>query len=483
MARLVIAAATSGSGKTTVATAVAAALRRRGLRVQPFKVGPDYIDPSYHARAAGAPSRNLDSWLLEPPALLELFARAAAPADVAVVEGVMGLYDGRADTEEGSTAQLAKLLDAPVVLVLDVGKVSRTAAALALGCQRYDPDVRIAGVVLNRVGSERHHAWTASSIERATGLPVLGYLPKRSDLTLPERHLGLVPVAEGRVGDDFFERLVDQVERTVDLDALLRLARSAPPLTARPTGLFPAEPAAPRTRLAVARDEAFTFYYEDNLDLLRAWGAEVAPFSPLRDDRLPPGVGGVYIGGGFPELFGRELSANRSMLASLREAARDGLPLYAECGGLMLLSEGIVDFEGNRHPLAGIVPGWSTLDRPRLHVGYRTAVARRSSFLLDAGERLRGHEFHWSRVTAVPAETAAYAIDGEEGRVEGFVRGNVLASYLHVHFGSDARMAPRFVEACAKAARSARSGATLPSHRDGGAGPTVSTGEAARPGT
>lgn len=447
-ARIVVAGAASAVGKTTVASGIIAALRRRGLGVQAFKVGPDYIDPSYLARAAGVPARNLDGWLLSAPALIELFARAAAAADIAVVEGVMGLYDGRADTDEASTAEIAKQLMAPVVVVLDVGKLSRTAAALTLGLQRFDPEVQLAGVILNGVASDRHLAWTAGPIAAETGLPVLGHLPRRDDLRLPERHLGLIPTTEKPIHDDFFDRLAEQIERTIDLDHLLAVARSAPALAARPSGLFPTAPVPVQARLAIARDEAFSFYYEDSLDLLRAWGAELVPFSPIRDSALPPGVGGVYIGGGFPELFARELAANAPMLASLKQAAAQGLPIYAECGGLMYLSDGIVDFEGGAHQLLGLAPGWSTLDGTRLTMGYRTATACQTSFLLERGERVRGHEFHWSRMAAnISGEMAAYALDEPAG-LEGYAAGAVLASYLHLHFGSNPVLAPRFVAAC-----------------------------------
>lgn len=452
MSGLLIAGVGSGVGKTTVACALLAALRRRGVRVQPFKAGPDYLDPGYHERAAGRPSRNLDPWLLSAARLRALFARAAGGAELALVEGVMGLYDGKADTEEGSTAQLAKLLDLPVVLVLDVTATSRTAAAVALGVQRFDPALRLAGVILNGVASEGHQRWAAGPIEAATGLPVFGFLPRRAEFALPERHLGLVPTAEGGVDDAFFDRLAAQAEQTLDLDSLLAAARTAPPPPGGAGDLFPAAAVAPRARIAVAQDAAFSFYYQDNLDLLRAWGAELAPFSPLRDPALPAGVGGVYLGGGFPELHAAALAANRALLADLRRAAGRGLPTYAECGGLMYLGEGLVDAAGGRHELVGLAPGWSAIDRPRLSIGYRTGTAQRDSVLLRAGERVRGHEFHWSQWQDGPAAAdAAYALDGEPPRPEGYARGSVLASYLHLHFGSDPRLAPRFVAACAAA--------------------------------
>lgn len=449
--RLVVAGAASGVGKTIVTTAIIAALVARGLRVQPFKAGPDYIDPGYHSRAAGLPSRNLDPWLVPPERLVELFARAAADADIAVIEGVMGLHDGRADTLEGSTAELARLLDAPVVLVLDVAKQSRTAAAVALGLQRFDPAVRTAGVILNHVASEAHLRWSGGPIEGATGMPVLGHLPRQEELALPERHLGLIPVAEERVDAAFFGRLADEAERRFDLERLLAIARSAPTLASGAGVLFPETPLPPRTRIAVARDEAFSFAYQDNLDLLAAWGAELIPFSPLRDAGLPPGSGGVLIGGGFPELYARELAANRPLHAALRAAAARGVPIYAECGGLMYLCREIVDAAGAAYPQVGLVPARSLLDRPRVTLGYRTAVARRTSILLGAGERVRGHEFHWSRLEAdLAAEDAAYDLEGvAEPRREGFARGSLLASYLHLHFASDPRLAPRLVNACA----------------------------------
>ncbi len=450
MARLVIAGVTSGSGKTTVATAILGALRRRNVNVQPFKAGPDYIDPSYHSRAAGKPTRNLDSWMLPIPVVQDLFSRATAAAEVSVVEGMMGLYDGRADTEEGSTAHLAKLLETPTILVVDVAKTSRTAAAIVLGCQRFDPDLPLAGVILNRVASDSHYRWAAGPIETATGLPVLGYMPARADITFPERHLGLIPTAEGRLDEEIFTRLADQAEATIDLDHLLAIAHTAVPLSGGATDLFPTETVPVRARIGLAMDEAFNFYYEDNLDLLRAWGADLIPFSPLRDSRLPADIGGVYIGGGFPELYAAELAANGSLHRSLRHAAERGLPILAECGGLMYLADGIVDFDGQSHAMAAVVPGWSVLDRPRLSLGYRTATSQNASFLLEAGESVRGHEFHWSQLRdGVPQETAAYAFDGAPTRLEGCCVGSVLASYLHIHFGSDPRLAPRFVAACA----------------------------------
>ena len=458
--RLVIGGVTSGVGKTTFVAGLIGAIRRRGLRVAPFKVGPDYIDPSYHSRLAGVPCRNLDSFLVPRDYLVELFARSTESADVAVVEGVMGLFDGRNGLEEeGSTAQVAKLLGAPTILLMNAGKTSRSAGAIALGFRQFDTDLWLAGAILNQIGSPTHCRWVQEAVESGGKVPVFGHLPRRADLVLPERHLGLIPTGESAPDDDFFRHLVDQVEATVDVDRLLDLARSAGPVTARRTGLFPEQPAPPRVRIGLALDRAFTFYYEDNLDLLRAWGAELVPFSPLEDVRLPEKLDGLYVGGGFPELFAAELAANKAMLESLREVLRSGLPTYAECGGLMYLSEGIVDFEGRRYPFVGAVPAWSAMTRRRLTLGYRTATARGDCLLLRVGEVVRGHEFHWSElVSPLPGERGAYEF-AEDGRLEGYASGYLLASYLHVHFASRPDLARRFVASCeAAGSREPRAG-------------------------
>jgi len=455
---LVIAAPTSGSGKTTVVAGLLRALRRRGLVVQPFKAGPDYIDPSYHTRAAGRPSRNLDTWMVPAASLGELYRRATERVDFAVIEGVMGLYDGRGGGEEGSTAHLAKLLGVPVVVVIDVGKVSRTAGAIALGCQRFDPTVDVAGFILNGVASDNHRRWVGEAIEGATGLPVLGWLPRRDDLALPERHLGLIPTDESRIGEEFFDRLADQVEQSMDLDRVLALPRrlsvanrteSRPPRT-EVSSLFPAVPLPARSAIGIAQDEAFNFYYPDNLDLLRAWGARLVPFSPLHDRTLPEEIDALYLGGGFPELFARDLAANQSLHDEIRRAAAAEMPIYAECGGLMYLSEGIVDFAEERHRMVGLVPVWSAMVRKRLTLGYRELQAREDTPILRRGETARGHEFHWSVLEApLPADHAAYDVVAAPVPYEGFTRGNLLASYCHLHFGSNPRLAPNFVQAAA----------------------------------
>ena len=435
----VIAGTASGVGKTTVTVGLLQALRRRGYHVQPFKVGPDYIDTSYHARAAGRPSRNLDLWLLQAPTVSALFARGMRTAEVAVVEGVMGLFDGRLGGEgQASTAHLARELDLPVILVLDAAKLSWSAGALVLGYRDFDPRLNLAGVILNRVGGPKHVQELTTSIEQRAGVPVLGSLPRNPALSVPERYLGLIPTTEGAVADAYFAAAEDAVSSGVDLERLIRACR---PLDLSPSGpaLFPTTRERPRTAIAVARDQAFSFYYEDSLDLLEAWGAELIPFSPLSDPRLPEGVGGVYLGGGFPELFARDLAANTGMLASLRQAAEADLAIYAECGGLMLLGRSLVDAEGQRHAMAGVAPLDASLAGQRLTIGYRDATAARHSLLLRAGESVRGHEFHWSALEQPPpAASAAYALDGEK-QAEGYAARNTLASYLHVHLAAQPR--------------------------------------------
>jgi cobyrinic acid a,c-diamide synthase len=447
-ASFVIAAPTSGVGKTTIAAGLLRAFRRRGLTAQPFKAGPDYIDPGYHARAAGRPCRNLDTWMVPPDALRELYLRAIANSDVAVVEGMMGLFDGRGGDEEGSTAHLAKLLALPVIVVIDVGRTSRTAGAIALGCQQFDPALAVRGFILNGVAGESHRRWASDAVSGATGLPVLGWLPHRDDLALPERHLGLIPTAEERVEDDFFERLADQIEQSFDLEALLALGGEATPSPESP--LFPSSAQPVVARIGLALDEAFNFYYEDNLDLLRAWGASLVSFSPLHDGVLPPDLDALYLGGGFPELYAAGLAENTAMQAAIRAAAGAGMPLYAECGGLMYLSEGIVDFEQRSTPMVGLVPCWSAMTRQRLTLGYREVRARCDTPLLTRGQTARGHEFHWSVLEApLPVERAAYDLVAAPVSHEGFADGNFLASYCHLHFGSNPAMAPGFVAAAA----------------------------------
>ncbi len=455
---LLIAGQASGVGKTTITLGIIAALRRRGLSVQPFKCGPDYIDPTYHSLAAGRACRNLDTWMLRPEQMVASFQRAVAGADVALIEGVMGLFDGSSYTEEqGSAAQIAKLLGAPVLLVLDIGKLARSAGALALGYQRFDPALNLAGFLLNRAGSASHAEGCEAAIRAATGLPVLGWLPKESGLHIPERHLGLVPTGERTALDGLLRAGADAVERHFHLDRILKVAAqaqggSASP--AQPPDRSPQsrQPSSSRPLLAVARDEAFSFYYPDNLELLAQAGARIHFFSPLRDRALPQETAGLYLGGGFPELYAARLSANRPLWEAVRRLHQEGRPIYAECGGFMVLTQALVDQEGRSWPMAGLLPGRARMVGRLAGLGYRVATALDHNLLLPAGTQVRGHEFHYSVWDVAPEELAgrhAWSLRRHQGdgaaRLDGYAQDNLLASYLHVHFGQDPELARRFV--------------------------------------
>lgn len=464
--RLVIAAPSSGSGKTTVATGLMAAFTQRGLAVSPHKAGPDYIDPGYHALATGRPGRNLDSFMSGTDLIGPLFAHGSAGCDLAVVEGVMGLYDGAAGRGElASTAQVAKLLRAPVVLVVDASSQSRSVAALAHGFASFDPQVRIGGVILNKVGSDRHEVMLREALEEA-GMPVLGVLRRVPQVAAPSRHLGLVPVAERRADAlASVAALADQVRAGCDLEALMALARTAPPLEVEPwdparnPARDPEEPTGAATGrrpvVAVAGGPAFTFSYAEHAELLTAAGAEVVTFDPLRDEALPAGTAGLVIGGGFPEMYAPELSANAPLRAAVSAFAASGAPVAAECAGLLYLA-GSLDGK----PMCGVLNADARMS-DRLTLGYREAVAVSDSPLARAGTRLRGHEFHRTVIEPGAGAAPAWGFTHPERRVEGFVQGGVHASYLHTHWAAQPSVAWRFVgHARAADAGAAPAGAT-----------------------
>ncbi|MEW6541596.1 MAG: cobyrinate a,c-diamide synthase [Bacillota bacterium] len=437
--RLLIAAPSSGQGKTTVTLGLLRALSRHGLTVQPFKIGPDYIDPGHHTRAAGRASRNLDGWLIGSAASQELFQRAAAGADISIVEGVMGLFDGLGDgSSRASSAEMARLLALPVILVVDVAAQGASAAATVLGFQSFDPAVRIAGVILNRVGSERHASLVEQAIAKHCGVPVLGALPRNEELVIPERHLGLHTVAE-QPWEPVYDRLAGSVEQNVRLDLLRLLAAEAPPLPEAEFRLFTALPDRTVCRVGVALDEAFNFLYADNLDLMRLSGAELVFFSLLRDGAVPPGCTLLYIGGGYPELHARTLAANRAMLDSVREFARSGGRIYGECGGLMFLGEGLTDPDGNDHQMAGLLPVRTTMAGRRLTLGYVEARSETDSVILGRGEQVRAHMFHYSEAETLPGGKTCLTVRQAVGttvRRDGWQAGSVFGSYLHLHFAS-----------------------------------------------
>lgn len=437
---LIVAGTHSGSGKTTVTLAVLAALVRRGVRVQGFKVGPDFIDPAHHARITGRAGRNLDTWLLGPDALARSYRAATAGVEVAVIEGVMGLFDGRGGLDEaGSAADLARLWGVPVVLVVDAKGLARSIAAVVLGFASYDRAVPIAGVVANRVGSHRHFAeYLAPGLrERLPDVAALGYLPRDERLAIPSRHLGLWTPDEISPGSPFWEALADAAEATLDLDRLLALAR--PPRLPEVEPVATSATGPRRVRVALARDPAFCFYYEDNLDHLRATGAEIVPFSPLHDPSLPDGVGLVYLGGGYPELFADRLAANEPMRRSLRRYHAEGGSILAECGGLMACAEVLHDAEGRGHSMWGLFPGRVVMHDRFAALGYVTVAVDRPSRLGPPGTEVRGHEFHYS--TLEPLAPLSYTTTlhrpDRPARPDGIQVGGLLAGYAHMHFGSN----------------------------------------------
>ncbi|MGW2477144.1 cobyrinate a,c-diamide synthase [Streptomyces sp. NPDC001665] len=485
--RLVVAAPSSGSGKTTVATGLMAAFAARGLAVSGHKVGPDYIDPGFHTLATGRPGRNLDAYMCGPELIAPLFAHGAQGCGLAVVEGVMGLYDGASGLGElASTAHVAKLLRAPVVLVVDASSQSRSVAALVHGFASWDAEVRIGGVILNKVGSDRHEALLREALEES-GVPVLGVLRRVEGVAVPSRHLGLVPVAERR--SDAVAAVAAMGERVAagcDLEGLSALARSAPalpdgggwdagavvggafggsvplpipelspsfeqgrPHSSRNRGSAP-DPAPPspeglgsaRPVVAVAGGAAFTFSYAENTELLAAAGADVVTFDPLRDEALPLGTRGVVIGGGFPEVYAAELSANAGLRKAVAELALSGGPVAAECAGLLYLARSLDGL-----PMCGVLEADARMTK-RLTLGYRDAVALTDNVLAPAGARMRGHEFHRTVIEPGAGDEPAWGMHRPERRVEGFVRGNVHASYLHTHWAASPGTAARFVERC-----------------------------------
>ncbi len=448
--RLVVAGTQSGVGKTSVAVGLVMLLRQRGLRVQTFKVGPDYLDPTHLALASGRRCYNLDGWMMGEAYVRTLFARAAQDADIAVIEGVMGLFDGAAaDSAEGSTAEIARWLGAPVLLVVDAHGMGRSLAAAVPGYATFDPGVRVAGVIANRCGSARHAEGLAETLRAAALPPLLGAIRRDALPALPSRHLGLVTAAANRVP---LERLAAGLAAGVSLEALLQLAEATEPI---PAPAPPGETPGLKRRLGVARDEAFHFYYADTLEALERAGCELVCFSPLRDRALPPGLHGIYLGGGYPEEHAQALAENVPMLEDIRRFVGGGKVLYAECGGLMYATQGIQTLDGARHPLLGLLPAWTRMYLHRQSLGYVEVSLTRECLWGSPGERLRGHEFHYSGWLAPPEVPTAYAVRYRRTQAEtpeGFQTGVVLASYLHLHVASRPQAVARFVQHLERAA-------------------------------
>ncbi|MBE9179025.1 cobyrinate a,c-diamide synthase [Oculatella sp. LEGE 06141] len=455
---LIIAGERSGVGKTTVTLSLLAALHAQQQRVQSFKVGPDYIDPMFHQHITGRSCRNLDPVLTSEAYVQQCFWQHTQAVDCALIEGVMGLFDGATGANDwASTAHIARLLDLPILLVLDCSRLSRSVAAIAHGYRSFDPRLKLAGVVLNRVGSDRHLELLTAALA-PLAIPVLGVLRRQDRLTIPDRHLGLVPTAELKTLNDVVAQLTQVGETCFDwsqLRPLLQVERRSPPET--DTNLVPSLPAhlAGSVRLAVARDRAFNFYYADNLEQLEQLGAEVVDWSPLADAALPENIGGLYLGGGFPEVFAEALAANESARNSVQAAIQAGMPTYAECGGLMYLSQQLVDFDNHSWDMVGVLPTVAQMGQ-RLTLGYRRAVALQDSPLMPAGTAVWGHEFHRSTLQDAPS-LPLYTLQGYDSQqptaAEGWRSHQIHASYVHLHWGSRPDIPARFLAHCAQFVR------------------------------
>lgn len=445
--RIVIAGTQSGVGKTTLVTGLLAALKRQGLKVQSYKVGPDYIDPGYHMLASGCPAHNLDTWLVPPEKILPIFSESAAGCDLAVIEGVMGLYDGGRNGIS-STAAIAKLLQAPVVLVVNAKSMGQSIAALALGFQKYDPEVSIAGVIANRLGSDTHAEIVQTALEEV-GLDVLGLIRRQAELQAPERHLGLTPVEETDAAK-FVAAMSTAVESQVDVKKLQEIAAAAPLLPE--AKFFDRIQEVAKVKIGVAMDPAFSFYYPASLKALERLGAEIVYFSPLDDSKVPE-VDGILLGGGFPEMFLERLAANKSMLQSLRLANQQKMPILAECGGLMYLTKQIVDFQGNAFEMTGLVPAVCRMEPSLQTVGYVTATLLNDSIIGTSGSQIKGHEFHFSRLIPQDEFKDRWAFSFKKTRsgqeyIGGFASENLVASYLHFHFAGEESAAKQFIASC-----------------------------------
>ncbi|MCG8617526.1 MAG: cobyrinate a,c-diamide synthase [Desulfobacterales bacterium] len=457
----------SGTGKTTVSLGIQAWMKAKGMRVAPFKVGPDFIDPGLHTKVSGAVSYNLDSWMLPKAYNRDLFSAKSAGSDIAVVEGVMGLFDGYdALSETGSTAQMAKWLDLPVLLVVSAKGKARSAAAIVKGFETFDPDLKFAGVIFAQAGSERHYHYLRDAVEQNCTTPCLGYLPKNEKIVMPERHLGLVTADEMPIPQETLDILVSMVDTHLDMEKLLA---GLPDLSGTQTDDRKTEVSISTTtvrspRIAVARDKAFCFYYPDNIEILQRSGAEIVYFSPLTAESLPEDIDGIYFGGGYPELNAAQLSAKTELLAQVRNASLDGMPIYGECGGFMYLCRNLSDMDGNDGgSMCGIFDFDIKMSGRLRSLGYREVTTKSDTLLGPAGTKIRGHEFHYSSIVPEAEENhsggngesvdSVYNVASRAGQdisLEGFQRRNTLGSYLHVHFGSNPEAAASFVACCSR---------------------------------
>lgn len=464
---IVIAGTNSGCGKTTISMGIMAALAERGLKVQPFKVGPDYIDPMFHTFITGRESRNLDSWMLEEDHVRYLFARNSSDADIAVIEGVMGLYDGcSGSSSQGSTAHVSKIINAPVVLVINGEAMSLSAAALVKGFAEFDKGVIVKGVIINNISGKAHYEMLKEAIEGYTGIAVLGYLQHNDGFAIGSRHLGLVTSDEIHDLKERTGRLARQLQETVDLDMLLKLSKEASNTntceinningiaSGFPINSVISDNAPKKVRLAVARDKAFCFYYRDNLDLLEMLGAELVFFSPVSDSRLPENMDGMYFGGGYPEIWAEELQNNITMRLDIKRQIESGMPAYAECGGLMYMTDSITGKDDRKFEMVGLIPGESRMTSSLNRFGYVFVKLKENTILAEKGSEIRAHEFHFSETEVDSKVKACYEVSRRKaGLAEqswdcGFKAYNLLAGYAHMHFWSNPEFAKGFVRSC-----------------------------------
>ncbi len=445
--RIMIAGVQSGVGKTTLTLGIMAALKRKGLKVQPYKIGPDYIDPGIHYHAAGSKSHNLDSWMGNDQVIKTIFCKNSQAADISIVEGVMGLFDGaKGERLRGSSAHVAISLGIPVILVVNVKGMARSCLALIKGFKEFEPELNLQGVILNNAGSDYYKTIIKNSIETELGIKVLGCLSKNKKITMPERHLGLLPAEENQELNQVLNLMADMVEEEVDLQGIINIAQSSAQLNFNyipPSSIN-------EVTIGVARDKAFNFYYQDSLDFLQELGAKLEFFSPLNDTEIPQ-VDGLYIGGGFPEMFMEKLTKNHTMISSIKNAYKKGMPIFAECGGFIYLSEKVVDLNGNSWSGVGLVPTKVEMTKKLAALGYVQAKAINDSILIEKDNILRGHEFHYSVMSEISPEKAAFELVGGKGpdnRRDGYVHKNLLATYVHIHLRSNPEAAQNFIDSC-----------------------------------
>ncbi|OGR51843.1 MAG: hypothetical protein A3I11_08035 [Elusimicrobia bacterium RIFCSPLOWO2_02_FULL_39_32] len=459
--RIIVSGTQSGVGKTSVTLALMAAFKKVGIKVQPFKVGPDYIDPSYHQLVTEKPSHNLDTWLLTKEKVQWLFQKESHNCELAIIEGVMGLYDGFGSCEEtASTQEIAKLLNCPIVLVIDAKKMARSAAALILGFKSFDPALKIGGVILNKVGSLRHYQILKEAVETYTQIPVLGGIPSNLKIHVPERHLGLLTASENKEFKELLNALTDLIRPDpeknnpgINLDAILKIAKETEPLPkVKSPSIEFNNNNLKSVKIGIAKDKAFSFYYQANLDLLERCGAKLITFSPLETKELPEGLSALYFGGGFPEIYAQELQNNLYLKKQIKNLIADGLPVYAECGGYMYLTEAIQDLEGKTYEMVGAIPGKITMTKKLQNFGYKQGKSIHPNILHDKETMVRGHEFHYSKMEVLDSHFSYELTDRKTGKkqFEGIQKNNLLASYLHLHFLTNPEWAQNFVKAAKK---------------------------------